>query len=59
MARRTKSWRRSINYSEIDATTLHAQIREPIMRDSDQTPQFGPIRSARHEDGDFLFVRND
>jgi len=43
----------------LDATTLHAQIREPIMRDSDQTPQFGPIRSARHEDGDFLFVRND
>ena len=43
----------------LDATTLHAQIREPIMRDSDQTPQFGPIRSARHEDGDFLFVRRE
>jgi hypothetical protein len=27
------------------------------MRDAQQTPQFGPIRRARHEDGDFLFVR--
>ena len=47
------------NEAVLDATTLHARIREPIMRDSDQTPQFGPIRSARHEDGDFLFVRKD
>ncbi len=47
------------NEEVLDATSLHAQIREPIMRDSDQTPQFGPIRSARHEDGDFLFVRLD
>ena len=47
------------NDEVLDATTLHAQIREPIMRDSDQTPQFGPIRSARHEDGDFLFVRTE
>jgi len=45
------------NEEVLDATSLHAQIREPIMRDSEQTPQFGPIRSARHEDGDFLFVR--
>jgi len=49
----------SENEEVLDATTLHAQIRAPIMRDSDQTPQFGPIRSARHEDGDFLFVRQD
>jgi hypothetical protein len=47
------------NDAVLDATTLHAKIREPIMRDSGQTPQFGPIRSARHEDGDFLFVRTD
>lgn len=47
------------NDGVLDATTLHVQIREPIMRDSDQTPQFGPIRSARHEDGDFLFVRGE
>jgi hypothetical protein len=47
------------NESVLDATTLHAQIREPIMRDSEQTPQFGPIQRARHEDGDFLFVRVD
>ena len=47
------------NESILDATTLHARIREPIMRDSSQTPQFGPIRTARHEDGDFLFVRID
>lgn len=45
------------NSGVLDATQLHALIRNPVMRDSDQTPQFGPIRTARHEDGDFLFVR--
>lgn len=47
------------NAGVLDATTLHAQIRTPIMRDAEQTPQFGPIRRARHEDGDFLFVREE
>ena len=47
------------NEGVLDATKLHAQIRMPVMRDSDQTPQFGAIRRARHEDGDFLFVRAD
>ena len=46
------------NSGVLDATTLHAKIRAPVLRDSDQTPQFGPIRRARHEDGDFLFVRS-
>ena len=45
------------NDGVLDATSLHGKIRTPVLRDSDQTPQFGPIRSARHEDGDFLFVR--
>jgi hypothetical protein len=47
----------SENEGVLDATTLYAQIRAPVARDSDQTPQFGPIRRARHEEGDFLFVR--
>lgn len=47
------------NQSILDATKLHALIRVPVMRDSEQIPQFGPIRRARHEDGDFLFVRTD
>lgn len=47
------------NEDVLDATRLHSQIRTPVMRDSDQTPQFGAIRMARHEDGDFLFVRTD
>ncbi len=47
------------NGDVLDATSLHVQVRIPVMRDSDQTPQFGAIRTARHEDGDFLFVRTD
>ncbi len=47
------------NRDILDATNLHSQIRTPVMRDSEQTPQFGAIRMARHEDGDFLFVRTD
>jgi len=47
------------NGSVLDATRLHALIRTPVMRDSEQIPQFGPIRRARHDDGDFLFVRTD
>lgn len=47
------------NEGVLDATKLHSQIRMPVMRDSEQTPQFGAIRMARHEDGDFLFVRTD
>ena len=45
------------NQGVLDATSLHSQIRIPVLRESEQTPQFGPIRRARHEDGDFLFVR--
>lgn len=49
-------WRMALS-SDLDATQLHAQIRTPVMEASDQTPQFGPIRTAQHADGDFLFVR--
>ncbi len=43
-----------------DATTLYAKIRYRVMLDTDadgQIPQYGAIRKADHDEGDFLFVR--
>lgn len=45
------------NESVIDATELHSRLRRRIMLDALQSPQYGDIRLAGHEDGDFLFVR--
>lgn len=45
------------NDGVLDGTTLFNAVRRPVMLAADQTPKYGEIRSARHEDGDFLFVR--
>lgn len=45
------------NRGQIDAQTLFTQIRRPVMVGADQTPEYGDIRRAGHEGGDFLFVR--
>ncbi len=45
------------NNGSIDAQTLFTQIRRPVMVGADQTPEYGDIRRAGHEGGDFLFVR--
>lgn len=45
------------NQAVIDATGLFAQIRRPVMVSADQTPSYGDIRKAGHDNGDFLFVR--
>ncbi len=44
------------NSEILDATTLFNQIRRPVMVNSNQTPEYGDIRMAGHDGGDFLFV---
>jgi hypothetical protein len=45
------------NSSVVDGTTLFGAIRRRVMLQADQTPTYGDIRKAGHDDGDFLFVR--
>ncbi len=45
------------NEGVMDAQTLFGQIRRPVMLGAQQTPEYGDIRLAGHEGGDFLFVR--
>lgn len=40
----------------IDGSTLLSMIRRPVMLAADQTPEYGDIRMAGHDGGDFLFV---
>lgn len=47
------------NTAILDTTTLFSEIRRPVMLNARQTPQYGDIRLAGHEGGDYLFVRND
>lgn len=44
------------NRRVIDATELYVDLRRRVMLDSLQTPQYGDIRMAGHEDGEFFFV---
>lgn len=36
---------------------LFARIRRPVMLNAEQTPEYGDIRFAGHEGGDFIFAR--
>ncbi len=45
------------NLGVIDATALFAQLRRPVMANADQSPSYGDIRMAGHDNGDFLFYR--
>jgi hypothetical protein len=45
------------NQSVMDGTQLFDRIRQPVMLNSDQTPEYANIRKAGHDGGDFLFVR--
>ena len=45
------------NRGVLDGTELYTAVRRPVMLNARQTPQYGDIRLAGHEDGDFLFVR--
>jgi hypothetical protein len=45
------------NEHVMDGTDLFNSIRHSVMLESDQTPEYGDIRRAGHDGGDFLFVR--
>ncbi len=45
------------NNGVLDGISLFTKIRRPVMVNSDQTPEYGDIRKAGHDGGDFLFVR--
>ena len=47
----------SENQDVIDGHTLFTRLRRSVMVNSDQTPEYGDIRKAGHDGGDFLFVR--
>lgn len=45
------------NKGVIDGTELFSKIRKPFMAKTNQVPEYGDIRKAGHEGGDFIFVR--
>jgi TPR repeat protein len=45
------------NKGVLDGHRLFTLMRRPVMVSSDQTPEYGDIRKAGHDGGDFLFVR--
>ncbi|MGE4298070.1 MAG: caspase domain-containing protein [Desulfovibrionaceae bacterium] len=45
------------NTGVIDGTSLFSALRRPVMVNADQTPEYGDIRKAGHDGGDFVFVR--
>lgn len=47
------------NEGIIDGTTLFTQIRRPVILNAQQTPEYGDIRFAGHEGGDFVFIRGE
>jgi len=48
----------SSNRDLLEAGRLFVQIRDHVAARATQTPQYGPIQSAGHEGGDFIFVRS-
>jgi len=43
--------------SVIDTTELFGRIRQPVVLNSDQTPEYADIRKAGHEGGEFVFIK--
>ena len=46
----------SDNDGVLDGNQLFSIIRKQVMLNSDQTPEYGDIRKAGHDGGDFIFV---
>jgi hypothetical protein len=44
------------NEEILDGASLYVRLRKGVMVNSRQSPQYGDIANAGHEDGDFLFV---
>ena len=45
------------NTGVLDGHQLFTTLRKQVMMNADQTPEYGDIRKAGHDGGDFLFVR--
>lgn len=45
------------NTGVLEGVAVFNQIRKPVVLGADQTPEYGDIRFAGHEGGDFLFIR--
>ena len=45
------------NTGVMDGNQLFTTLRRQVMINADQTPEYGDIRKAGHDGGDFLFVR--
>lgn len=46
------------NRQTLEAGRLFMQIRDKVAINASQTPQYGPLRNAGHDGGDFIFTRN-
>jgi uncharacterized caspase-like protein len=46
------------NRQALEAGRLFMQIRERVAAGASQTPQYGPLRNAGHDGGDFIFSRH-
>ncbi len=47
------------NEGVLDGTKLFEKVRQNVVLNADQTPEYSDIRKAGHEGGDFLFVRKN
>jgi peptidoglycan hydrolase-like protein with peptidoglycan-binding domain len=45
------------NDGVIDGQELFRRLRDPVVANAPQTPEYGEIRGAGHDGGDFIFVR--
>ena len=45
------------NEGVLDGKQLFKKVRQSVVLNADQTPEYSDIRRAGHEGGDFLFVR--
>jgi hypothetical protein len=41
----------------MEGTRLFQRLREVVVYNADQTPEYAPAEKAGHEGGDFIFVR--
>ena len=46
----------SVNDTVMEASKLFAQVRDRVVLNADQTPQYSPMQRAGHAGGDFLFI---
>ena len=44
------------NNDILEAGKLFIQLRDKVILNADQTPQYAPIRKAGHDGGDFIFI---